>query len=1163
MTQIKSMMMRGFKSFAKRTELNFGDDFNCILGPNGSGKSNVLDALCFVLGRGSAKSLRAEKSSNLIYNGGKKKKPAKDGEVSIVFDNADGVFPIEEKNLKITRIIRQNGQSVYRLNDKTCTRQIILDTLAHGKIDPDGMNIILQGDIVRFVEMSGNERRQSMEEVAGIGVYEEKKQKALRDLDKVAQRLNESEIILTERSTYLKELKKERDQAIKFKELKDRLSTNKATLLNLHIGRKNNEKDKFDKDIGKLKEQFDISEKEVNELKAKVEELRLEADKITKEIEEKGEKEQVEIHKQVEQLKVDLATNKTRIDSLDNEVGRVKQRKQELKAELNAFNERSGDLIKEKSRLEKLKQQRDKELKLIEDEIQKFRKKNKVDNAGEIEKEIDSLDTEAEGYQKKINELREKQQEFFRERDRIEYTIEGLDERILKVMSISKEHQVELKNLKNKKDMFKKATLDLNKLLTEDSGIAARVGDARKRLTIAEEKIGKLNARNTSIRHHAAADMALKRILDLKQKMPGIYGTVSELGKVSKKYSTALEIAAGNKIKHIVVETDKVASECIRYLKENRLGVATFIPLNKIRAAIKRPEVQRLAKNSGVHGMGLDLITYDNKFANVFSYVFGNILVVDNISVARNIGIGSAKMVTLDGDVADISGTMKGGFRSKRTGMGFGETEVIKEMEDTQKELADLQNIISTYQKKRSMNEEEIIRLRKEKAELEGEIIKTEKSLHLDSGDLDANKLQKDDLKNKLKVTEDGLSEVQGSVSVINRSLAQNKIKRQELRGKISQLRNPRLVAQMNAFEDKKGKLKEDVIHIEADLKNINNQMEVSSPESEKIQNIIKQHDKEIEQFSGEKVKLSDIIKSDSVDLKEKEKLSQEFYAKYKKLFTQRSKINDETSKSTHRVDKLRDDSRTVEIRMNTLGLENARVKAELAGLDAEFKQYEGVELDKNKTEAQLKSEVDKFERLAGDMGAVNMKALDIYDKVELEYNSLLAKREQLVGEKGDVLIMIDEIEVKKKDIFVKTFDVINENFKRIFKTISTKGDAFLKMENPESPFEAGVRVLVRLSGTKFMDIRSLSGGEKTMTALAFIFSIQEHEPHSFYVLDEVDAALDKHNAETLAKLIRQYVGNAQYVVISHNDAMISEADILYGVSMNEHGMTSVTSIKL
>jgi len=235
MAKIIKILMRGFKSFAVKTELVLGEHFNVVLGPNGAGKSNVLDAICFVLGKGSARSMRAEKSANLIYNGGKTKKPAKEGEVSIYFDNSDKSFPSDQPVIKVTRIVRQSGQSVYKINDETRTRQQILDLMGAAKINPDGYNIILQGDIVRFVEMSGEERRKIVEDIAGISIYEEKKQKALNELNKVEEKLKEAEIILTERKTYLDELRAERDQALKFRDIKDKISQNKASFTHMKI----------------------------------------------------------------------------------------------------------------------------------------------------------------------------------------------------------------------------------------------------------------------------------------------------------------------------------------------------------------------------------------------------------------------------------------------------------------------------------------------------------------------------------------------------------------------------------------------------------------------------------------------------------------------------------------------------------------------------------------------------------------------------------------------------------------------------------------------------------------------------------------------------------------------------------------------------------------
>ena len=308
-TKINKLVLDGFKSFGKRTELLFEPGFNVVLGPNGSGKSNILDALCFVLGKSSSKSLRAEKSANLIYNGGKTKKQANNAEVSIVFDNSKNVFPVDDDSVKISRIVRADGVSRYKINGRTKTRQEIVDLLALAKIYPDGYNIILQGDIVRLVEMSPIERRQIVEEIAGISVYEEKKQKALSELQKVEEKLNEAEIILKERETYLKELRKDRDQALKYKRLSDDIKKNKASFLKRKIDKKDEEKARLEERSSKNKERLEKLNLQVDSLRKEIAERKDAMKKISDEIEEKGEVEQVKLQKEVEKLRVELATN--------------------------------------------------------------------------------------------------------------------------------------------------------------------------------------------------------------------------------------------------------------------------------------------------------------------------------------------------------------------------------------------------------------------------------------------------------------------------------------------------------------------------------------------------------------------------------------------------------------------------------------------------------------------------------------------------------------------------------------------------------------------------------------------------------------------------------------------------------------------------------------
>ena len=1164
MTKINKLVLHGFKSFAKRTEIVLGEKFNCVLGPNGSGKSNILDAVCFVLGKGSAKGLRAEKSQNLIYNGGKSKNPSKHGEVSIYFDNSKRTFPMDEKEVVISRIVKKTGQSVYKINHKTRTRQQVLDLLSMARIDPDGYNIILQGDIIKFVEMPSTKRREIIEEISGIGVYEEKKNKAVKEIEKVEEKLKEVDIIMTEKQTYIKELKKDRNQAMKFKELNDKIKENKASLLDVKMGAKNAELEKVEKDIGEKDVQVKRYEEEIKKLKERKKEKKDKINSINKEVEEKGDKDQVEIQKEIQKLNIDIGTNKNRIGHCQSEIVKTEQRKNQLERSLVDVKEKSKRISEEKDESQKKLGGDEKELKNLEKTISDFKKDNKLDSGSNIEIDIQKIDQDAEKLQEEVQKLREEQQRLVREKDKLEYQIESIDQRIEKVSVVEKENKKEIERLKQKKEEFKKSTLDLNKRLNDDSDMATQLGNAKEKLHGVNEEIAKLKARNASIKESIAGSMAVQKVIAQKNKIKGIYGTVSELGKVNSEYSTALEVAAGGKVNSIVVEDDKVASDCIKYLKESRLGIASFLPLNKLKNIPKSVEIQKIAQSNGVRGFAIDLIGFESKFRKVFSYVFGNTLVVENIDVARRIGIGSARMVSLDGDLAETSGAMHGGFRAKKIGAGFQEKEVNEDIQKLEKIASDLSAVVSKVQAQRNENEQEIERLRKLKANLEGDIIKEEKSLHLDSEDLDVSRKLKQDLRENIKQYDIDIEKNQKDINENNKNLAGLKIEKQKLREKINMMRNPSIIAELNTFEEKRNQLKEEIAETKANIKNVEMQVEnLLAPEQQNSLRILKQHDKEIEDFEIEIKELKEKVKLQERELKEKEDKQSKYRSKFKELFTTRDKINVDVSKIERNIESKEEKSRDIERKLNVVSLEQARIRAELAGLNEEFKQYEGVKLFKNKSEEQMKREVWQFEKMMNDIGAVNMRALEVYEQVEREYKILLDKKEKLDSERGDILVMMNEIETKKKDLFMKTFNVINTNFKKIFSMLSSKGQTSLEIEDPKDLFNNGVLIKVRLIGKKFMDIRSLSGGEKTLTALAFIFAIQEHEPASFYVLDEVDAALDKRNSEKLSKLLAEYSKNAQYLLISHNDGIISSAENLYGISMDEHGMSKVVSLKI
>ena len=963
MAFIEEIKIHGFKSFPKLTEIPFQKGFSAILGANGSGKTNITDAICFVLGKTSAKQMRAEKSSNLIYNGGKKGNPMKFAEVSLFFNNETGIFPLEEKQVKISRVVKDNGNSVYRLNNNVRTRQEVVDLLNVAHLNPDGHNIILQGDITRFTLMPPKERGELIEEIAGISVYEEKKNKAMLELERVQGKLNDANIILTERGTYLKELKKDKDQALRYRELEKKIKGNKATLIYSKIKKKEDDRNELENKINSHKNVLDKINSKVKEGYDSILSKRELINKLNLEIGRKGGSEQITIAREIDNVKTELIRNKTRLETCKNEIEKIKTREKQLKV-----------------------------------------------NVDEIEKQ-------------------------------------------------DKEKLGSVKELKLK---FKKISEELGKRLNEDSVYAVQLDKARKNLFENTEKVAQLRIKSLSIREDVFEGAAIKEVL----KQRGIHGIVSDLGEVNKDYSLALSVAAGLRIKSVVTEDDVVATNCIRMLKEKKLGIATFLPLNKIKKKFEVPK--NLLDKDGVVGLAIDLVKFDNKYKNIFSYVFGDTIVVDNLETARKIGIGRVRMVTLDGSLVEVSGAMVGGYR--RGNLRFKEKEALSELNNSEIEIERLRKAISLMEDKRKENEKKIEELRDMKVGLEVEIKNTDFQI-----------------------------------------------------------------------------------------------VDIHKSEKERTEEILKQNRKETEEFRKEIEELNNRIREQELVLKQERGKEKRYYDEFKNLNIKRDKLNEEIGKYESRLGAEQGKVKEIEMKMNNISIEKAKVVAEIAGLNEEFKGFENEPMRRNVSLDELKQEINEFERLIEKIGNVNLRALEIYEEIEKEYNGILEKVNKLQTEKEDVLNLMNEIDGKKTELFMKTFNEINKTFRAIFLELTTKGEAMLELENEEEPLKEGVDIKIKLSGNKYFDIRSLSGGEKSLAALAFIFAIQEYNPAMFYLLDEVDAALDKVNSEKLSKLIKKYSGNAQYIVISHNDAVISDADQIYGVSMKKDGkfISQIVSLKV
>ncbi len=1150
MTVIQKVVARGFKSFAKHTELVFGNGFNSIIGPNGAGKSNVADSICFVLGKTSAKSLRAEKSANLIYNGGKNNPPSKEAEVSIFFDNSRKTFPLQDKIVKITRLLKKNGQSVYKINDEVRTRQQVIDLLNLAKIDPDGHNIILQGDIIRFTEMKPEERRLLLEEVSGISIYEDKKKKALLELEKVDEKLKEVEIILTERETNLKELKKDRDQALKYNELKDKIKDNKATLISLNKSQKESKKNDIENKLKEHSVKIEEIQNKINNIKDEINNKKEEIKKINLEIEKKGEKEQIVIHKQIEDLKTDLVKINSRIDVVKNEINKIDERKGQLKLSINDVNFRINELKKKKIEIQDKINSSQKEEQKILDEIKSINDKLGIK---ETNISISEVDTKVESLRSELVKVHHEKNELLREKDKKDYILKSIEEKISKLTSLKESD--EKNSFKKLQQDSKKITVELSKALANDSAFSAQLGKARSNLYEFNEELTRLKIKSNSAKEIINIDNSVKKILSLKNQIKGIYGTINELGAVSSKYGLALEVSAGARLKSIVVDSDEVAAECIKLLKESKTGIATFLPLNRIKP-LGLPE---LPKVDGVIGLAIDLIKFDPKFKDIFAYVFGSTIVVNNIDIARRIGINRFRMVTLDGDLFELSGAMVGGFRRKET-FGFKEKESIQRISQLEKDIEHLTNGIKIIERNKTENENKINELRQEKSSIEAELIKLERTLSIE--DIESYKNEKNDLIKELKEIQIKLQEIDKKIKIKEFEIT-GLTKERERVLKILDKKSPEISKKLKILDEEYQKISHYILENKSEIKLTEIQINsILLPEIEKINKIIKDSDKEREAFKNELNNLLEMIKNKNNELKIGEVKEKEFYGSFKALSVKRNKLQEEITQKEIILSKEDERTKFLSDKVNEINIDRAKVIAELEALNKSFEEFIDAKIRKNISANELQLELKEFEKLMQNLGNVNLRALEIYEQLEKDYNELVEKKTKLAVEKDDIVNLISEVELKKKEVFMKTFDELNNNFKKIFSSLSTKGEAYLEIENQEDPLNSGVDISVRITGNKFLDIKSLSGGEKTLAALGFIFAIQEYQPASFYLLDEVDAALDKQNSELLSKLIDKYSKNAQYIVITHNDALVSEADHIYGVSM-QNSISKVLSLKV
>ena len=1155
---IKQLEIDNFKSFANKVDIPMLQGFTTISGPNGSGKSNIIDSILFALGLSTSRTLRAEKLFHLISTYNKRNEAF----VKVTFGET------EDGDFSVARRIRKSSQgfnSIYYLDDKIATLSDIHAKLEKYNITPNSYNVMMQGDVMSITNCTPGERRKIIDEIAGIADFDRRIEQATNELDTVEKRVVNSTLILNEVNTRLEQLKEEKEVALKYQKLKEEKNGLESQINTVKF---------FDlrRNIEKAHEnilEFTKKKKE-EELKSKDLEERLKLIKEnSKTITEKGEGHQLELKQKAEEIKGSIARKNSSIVFAD------KQIQDNLKTIENTKNgiEVQQGKIKDSELKISLKQD---EIKGIEKNIEEQKAvlhKILEDMSGlneTAEKHIEKRNTlrkELEALQDKETKLIQKQAPLEADLSTKKKSLEDARGKLAELEAFkanfsetkaSKELLIE--QLGKELDDFK---IILKNTLYEYDKTKNEITDMDYDLQAARKKIYQLEAVK-----QANEDANLGRAVDtvIGANISGVHAPLMKLGQVDEEYSTAMEIAVGGRMAHIVVDDEHVASTCIELLKSSNAGRATFVPLNKI---VKCPRSLSLPKDKGVIDFAINLIDFDDEYLNAFYYAVGETLVVEDRSVANKL-IGKNRMVTLSGDLFEKSGSITGGA-VRKTGLKFAQNS-DSEIDTLKSRLKDMESKYAALISKRSSLEGKMEDVRGKYSSSTTEFNKAKLELaNLETSF--ANTQQNIDEKQEfIKVTEPEITSIEKTLDKIEEEHIDISEKMTDVQTSITEVEKLMNDADLKDLKEKTAGVEAEIKRYEKNMADANNEIEGLHQRIDFINTTIKTHNDTIERSLGvnkdlelDKAKFAEEIKGLNEQLEVLEIQIKEITDKLGELLKQRDDINkDLVDIETQRnlkasdIEKIAEQIESFKARRRELEPQLEETRSVLTEAGVNINELTPVEMSIE----EITSRIQRLQKRMDDLGAVNMKALEDFENVSARQQELHSQIETLSHEREQILERMRGYEDLKKETFLKTYNVINENFKDIFHRLSD-GEGTLILENEEKPFEGGLDIEAQPRDKKKQRLAGMSGGEKALTALSFVFAIQKYMPAPFYAFDEVDASLDGINVEKLAHIVQSQAETTQFIVVSHRKPMIESANRTIGVTQKEKGISKVTGVKL
>ena len=1168
---LKEIRMENFKTFRKKVTVPIYKGFTGITGPNGSGKSNIADAVLFVLGPRSSRMVRARKLSDLIFHGNDRYPPAKQCQVSLVFDNEDRTIPRDSDEVILKRVIRKSRSdpdstlSYFYVNGKPSSQGQFENILTHAHLSAEGYNIVLQGHINEFIGKTPTKIREEIDEIAGIRKYDDEIKSAMNKKEKTEENLERIRWHLDFIKGRLRDLKKEKEAAEKYRDAQREINSAKKTLYTV-------QRDAIDGELKGYHEAIKNAENKKIELRGEIEKLEVKRESLEKEIQGVQTKIDEITGEEGRKLKSKLDTARLELMRAKDVIETAQDTIMELKKERGIREEEIADIEKKKRSLHKEIEESLKGIEKVEKELEKTRVSIE-EQEGEMERsDMDLLNIRRDlgKVSKKLDSKKDQLSEKVLERDRTRHRLENIETSMTDTRQMITTLEYEIKDLKeNIKEMKREDPVErLKKIQKEYMGSRAEEKRLVTKVKELEKEITSLNRQYTSMKVEMETSEKLKKgmsyavddIISARDRgeIKGIFGTIGELGDVPEKYSTAMEVAAGGRINAIVVEDDEVAAKCIKRLKSKKAGRATFLPLNKV--TYRRPGAKSLMirDDQNVVGLAMDLIKFDPRYKAAFSWVFGDTVVVDNIEALRRL-MGGVRLVTLDGEIAGAGGDITGGSRSKRTkGIGFGKRargELEKVAEKLQEKTAESSKATEMLNEVRDrVNELEMEIRQITSDQRDGEELKerSEKNLGKSKEQLDIRLEDEGKLKGEMESEEKKLRELESLIEELGNEIEKLGERRDRLNQDLEKATPSRIRDTLKKLRDRVHELTEERSRYVESRDSARAQLEMFSKRETELEDRLKSVEKGISKAQEETKKAAQREESFSREVEALEKVLSTIDEKTKGLYEKLTDLNRKVEKSLAQRESRRQDLMIQDQVIITQRSNIRTAEDKMADVLSELQQYGSVEIDDPPypSERDLQRKVRDLESILSDVGSVNLKALEEYEEMEEKKSEITSDLKALEKEKKELVNLIDEIHEKRTTEFIYAYREIDENFQGIYNRISGGGKAYFELENEDDPLNGGLIIRVKPPGKKMTSLGSLSGGEKSLTSMAFIFSVQAWDPSPCYLLDEVDQNLDAVNAEIVANMVRENSQYAQFILISLRKISLKEAHHLYGVTL-------------